>query len=284
MTMHSYPRAAWAVATLTAAAVFLPAAHAQNATPAAAPDATPAAAPTTPPTPAQEQAYLTTYGWIIGTQVAGVKALALNATEIDEIAQGMKQAITVNEIPGGKDNALKMQQYLAARADKVQKAELAKQDALASTYFADLAKNPKVQKTADGLYYEIVSPGGADKPKPTDLITAKYKGTLIDGTDFDHTTGEETRDFPLNGVIPGWTEGLQLVGKGGEIKLYIPGSLGYGPQGNGPIPPNATLVFDVTVVDFKPQPPAAAGMPAGMPPGMMMDAAPAGAAPGAPGN
>jgi FKBP-type peptidyl-prolyl cis-trans isomerase len=268
MTKHPYSRAAWALAALAASTVVLPVARAQNDTaPAAA--AAPAAPPAAP-TPAQVNAYLQAYGWIIGTQAAGVKPLALTSDEIDQIAAGMKLAITSTDIPGGKENLPKMQAYLTSRAETVHTAELAKQTALAGAFFANLDKNPNIKKTPDGLYYEIITPGSADKPGTTDIATVKYKGTLTDGTVFDQTTADEpTRDLPLNHVIPGWAEGLQLVGKGGEVKLYVPGSLGYGEQGYGPIPPNATLVFDVTLVDFKPAPPPAPSAPGGMPPGLI---------------
>jgi FKBP-type peptidyl-prolyl cis-trans isomerase FkpA len=290
MSMHPSTRAAWAATSLAAVAAFLPSAYAQPAAapsppaPAAAP-----AAPAAPPTPAEAKAFFTAYGWIIAQQ-AGVKPLGLTTAEIDEIADGMKLAINTTDIPGGKDNVAKMQAYLSDRAEKIQVAEAAKQTAAAATFFADLAKNPAIKKTADGLYYQIITPGDAAKPGATDVATVKYKGTLIDGTVFDQTTADDpTRDLPLNHVIPGWAEGLQLVGKGGQVKLYIPGALGYGDQGNGPIPPNATLVFDVTLVDFKPAPPAPPAGADGLPPGMsglggLGGGAPGGMPSGAPGG
>lgn len=111
------------------------------------------------------------------------------------------------------------------------------------------------KETESGLKYNIVREGDASK-KPTQFSTvrAHYKGWLDDGTIFDssYDRGEAT-EFPLQGVIPGWTEGLQLIGEGGEIELEIPGKLGYGPQGMPPagIGPNATLHFKVELVDVK---------------------------------
>jgi FKBP-type peptidyl-prolyl cis-trans isomerase len=231
--------------------------------------ATPAA-PTTPPTPDQVKQYLQTYGWIIA-QNAGVKPLGLSPDEVDDIAAGMKLALTTDEPPGGRENLSKMQAYLSDRAQKIMTAEAAKQTAAAAQFFTDLDKNPAVTKTADGLYYQIITPGTDPKPGPTDIVTAKYKGTFTDGKVFDQTTGAETREFPLDGVIKGWTEGLQLIGKGGKIKLYVPGTLGYGAQGMGPIPPNATLEFDVEVVDFKPAPPPPATSGGGSIPAGLLD-------------
>lgn len=109
--------------------------------------------------------------------------------------------------------------------------------------------------TPSGLKYKIVRPGNPDK-RPTEFNTvlAHYKGWLDDGTIFDssYDRGEAT-SFPLNGVIAGWTEGLQLIGEGGEIELEIPGKLGYGPAGMPPagIGPNATLHFKVELVEIQ---------------------------------
>lgn len=107
--------------------------------------------------------------------------------------------------------------------------------------------------TASGLIFIETQKGkGKDHPKATDVVTVHYTGTLLDGTKFDSSVdrGEPTT-FPLNQVIPGWTEAIQLMSKGSKAKLIIPSSLGYGPRGGGPIPPFSTLVFDVELIDFK---------------------------------
>jgi len=256
---------------LAALMASLPAVYAQNATAsAAAPAAAATPAAPTPPTPDQIKAFFQAYGWILGIQVAGVKQLNLTSDEIDDIAAGMKLAATTADIPGGKDAAMKMQAYLAARAESVLKAETAKQAAIADKFFGDLAKDPTIKKTADGLYYKINVPGGADKPGATDTVSVKYTGSLTDGSVFDKTTTDDpVRDFQLDHVFPGWAEGIQLIGKGGNITLYIPGALGAGEQGQGPIPPNAPLVFNVELVDFKPTPPPATGGSGGLPAGLM---------------
>ncbi len=112
------------------------------------------------------------------------------------------------------------------------------------------AKKEGVQQTASGLQYQILKEGSGDKPKPTDTVTVHYSGTLIDGTEFDSSFKRNMpATFPLNRVIPGWTEGLQLINPGGKVKLVIPPDLGYGPRGaGGVIPPNATLVFEVELI------------------------------------
>lgn len=107
--------------------------------------------------------------------------------------------------------------------------------------------------TDSGLGYKILREGEGRKPTAADSVLAHYKGWLDDGTIFDssYDRGEPT-SFPLSGVIPGWTEGLQLIGEGGEIELLIPSKLGYGPRGMpGAIPPNATLHFKVELIEVQ---------------------------------
>ncbi len=113
-------------------------------------------------------------------------------------------------------------------------------------FLAANAKKDGVQTTASGLQYRIISPGSSLKPGPVDTVWVYYKGTLIDGTVFDETPVDgDPISFTLNQVVQGWGEGLQLIGEGGEIDLYIPSELGYGEQGNQAIGPNSALVFNV---------------------------------------
>ena len=103
--------------------------------------------------------------------------------------------------------------------------------------------------TESGLQYKIINPGNDVKAGPTDTVYVHYKGTLIDGTEFDASDPEKDPvKLVLTHVIKGWTEGLQLVGEGGKIELYIPSELGYGERPTGSIGPNSTLIFDVDVV------------------------------------
>jgi FKBP-type peptidyl-prolyl cis-trans isomerase len=114
------------------------------------------------------------------------------------------------------------------------------------------AKKAGVVTTASGLQIETLVEGKGDAPKATDTVRVHYTGTLIDGTKFDSSLDRgEPAEFPLSGVIPGWTEGLQLVKPGGKAKLVIPPDLGYGDRGAGPtIPPGATLVFEVELLEI----------------------------------
>lgn len=115
------------------------------------------------------------------------------------------------------------------------------------------ALNPDVQVTGSGLQYIIHAAGEDEKVKPEDTVLVNYKGTLIDGTEFD---ANDSTEFVANRVIKGWTEGLGLLGKGGKATLYIPSELAYGERGAGrDIEPNSTLIFEVEVIDvIKPEP------------------------------
>jgi FKBP-type peptidyl-prolyl cis-trans isomerase len=116
------------------------------------------------------------------------------------------------------------------------------------------AKQAGVQVTASGLQYEHLVEGDGAAPTAASTVTVHYSGTLIDGTEFDSSYKRgETISFPLGGVIPGWTEGLQLMKVGGKTRFVIPHDLAYGPNPNpnSPIPPYATLVFEVELFDVK---------------------------------
>ena len=105
--------------------------------------------------------------------------------------------------------------------------------------------------TASGLQYSVTKEGTGPSPKPTDVVKVHYRGTLIDGTEFDSSFKHgEPVEFPVTGVIPGWSEALQLMKVGSKFKLVIPPNLAYGEQGNGPIGPNAVLVFDIELLEI----------------------------------
>jgi FKBP-type peptidyl-prolyl cis-trans isomerase FkpA len=104
-----------------------------------------------------------------------------------------------------------------------------------------------------GLRYQIENPGTGDHPRATDNVKVNYTGVLMDGTKFDSSAdhgGPAT--FPLNGVIPGWTEGMQLIGKGGKIRLVVPANLAYGDRSTGGIPAGSTLLFEIELLDINP--------------------------------
>ncbi len=120
-------------------------------------------------------------------------------------------------------------------------------------FLAENAKREGVKVTASGLQYEILEPSLGQKPKATDTVRVHYEGTLIDGTVFDSSYRRgESISFPLNGVIKGWTEGLQLMSIGSKYKFFIPYQLAYGERGAGAsIPPYAALIFTVELLGIE---------------------------------
>lgn len=130
------------------------------------------------------------------------------------------------------------------------------QNAQAADVFMEMTKtqNPNVITSASGLSYDIIAPGEGPHPTETSVCTVNYTGRLIDGTVFDASENHGgPATFPVNGVVPGFGEGLQLLGKGGKATLYIPGNLGYGEAGipQAGIGPNEMLIFDIELIDFK---------------------------------
>ncbi|RLA20857.1 MAG: hypothetical protein DRQ62_10065 [Gammaproteobacteria bacterium] len=119
-------------------------------------------------------------------------------------------------------------------------------------FLAENGTKDGIKTTPSGLQYEVISEGDGPMPDETSTVSVFYEGTLIDGTVFDssYETGD-TVSFPLNGVIPGWTEGLQLMPVGSTYKLYVPSNLGYGPRETGPIPGNSVLIFKVKLLEIK---------------------------------
>jgi FKBP-type peptidyl-prolyl cis-trans isomerase FkpA/FKBP-type peptidyl-prolyl cis-trans isomerase FklB len=155
-----------------------------------------------------------------------------------------EQAEKISETFGEKMQAKQIAKMLAA----------AKQNAEAGDKFlAENAKKPVVKTTASGLQYQVLTAGEGPKPKPSDTVRVNYKGSLLDGTVFDDSSkhGGPT-EIPLQQVVPGWQEGIALMPVGSKYAFWIPAKLGYGEKGTpgGPIPPNATLVFEVELLDI----------------------------------
>jgi FKBP-type peptidyl-prolyl cis-trans isomerase len=236
---------------------------AQDPKPAdAAPAAAPAPAPALAPAPQfSDTQLLEEFGWYVGKRT-GLSDMAFTTADSDLVAKGVVEAMN------GKDSPFDIQKIGPAITDFIQKKQAAmietiknKNKEQASLFFLKLKGDKTVTELPSGLRYTIVTPGAGNPPKPTDTVKVNYTGTLIDGNVFDSSERQgKPVEFQLDKVIPGWTEGLQKIGKGGKIKLYVPPSLGYGDDGRPGIPPGSVLVFDVELVDI-PSAPAAA--PAG---------------------
>lgn len=155
-------------------------------------------------------------------------------------------------------------QVRAAFMEHLQTKQMAEAQAKAKTnlaegeaFLAANAKKPGVKTTQSGLQYQVLSEGTGAKPKPSDTVRVHYAGTLLDGKTFDSSIERgEPVEFPLDQVVPGWQEGIQLMAVGGKYKFWIPSKLGYGEQGTpgGPIGPNAVLVFEVELLDIVKKP------------------------------
>jgi len=149
-----------------------------------------------------------------------------------------------------------------------QKAAGEKSAAEGTKFLEENKKKEGVKTTASGLQYKVLKEGTGAQPKATDTVKVNYRGTLINGKEFDssYKRGEPVT-FPLNGVIKGWTEGLQLMKTGAKYQLFVPPALAYGERAVGAdLPANSTLIFEVELLEAKPAPPPAAAPPPGAAP------------------
>jgi len=188
----------------------------------------------------------------IGRQLCDMGAQELN---IDDFAQAIKDVIAGAKKQVSDAEAQTLVQNFFAEQEKKQRAAAAEkfktQKADGEKYLAENAKKDGVITLPSGLQYKILQEGNGRKPKATDRVKCHYEGMLIDGTLFDSSIQRgEPATFPLNGVIAGWTEGLQLMQEGAKYRFFIPYHLGYGEHGAGQsIPPFAALVFDVELIE-----------------------------------
>jgi FKBP-type peptidyl-prolyl cis-trans isomerase len=161
---------------------------------------------------------------------------------IDELMKGFKDSLTGRETRFNSDDAIEI----------IETAFFGMAIQRETTFLAENSKKPGIIITPSGLQYEIIKQTEGPKPSVTDIVTVHYEGRLIDGNVFDSSYDRrEPTEFPVNAVIPGWTEGLQLMSIGSSFIFYIPSELGYGPSGYGPIPPYAALIFTVELLDIK---------------------------------
>jgi len=212
-----------------------------------------------------EAGYLETYGWIISQQ-SGITQFGLSNEEFELIIKGLKTGYAGEQ--AAKDPQLvnqEMQDYLQKRVEenvppeqkaaRTKGAENAKKNIADGKIFIDekVSENKNVKGTDSGLHYELHTAGSDAKPTATDQVKVHYEGKLIDGSVFDSSIARgEPIIFGLNQVIKGWTEGLQLIGEGGKVTLYIPSDIAYGNTDQSSIPGGSTLVFEVELITINP--------------------------------
>jgi len=164
----------------------------------------------------------------------------------------------VRDVLGGADARVEeaeAQRVLNALVERRQSAAVAAASSNLDAGLRFLAENAEregVITLDSGLQYEVLEAGEGEKPGATDIVTTHYEGRLIDGTVFDSSYARgEPATFPLNRVIPGWTEGLQQMAPGAKYRLFVPSELAYGDRAAGSIPPNSALIFDVELLSFE---------------------------------
>lgn len=189
-------------------------------------------------------------GYSVGYDVGRSIKRQIMGVDTDSMARGLKDGVS-GAAPALPDSEMQ-QRFAAVRQESAQKIlENNKQDGEA--YLAKNKGAKGVKTTASGLQYKIITAGKGKQPTADDTVTVNYRGTLIDGTEFDSSyKRNQPATFPVKGVIPGWTEALQLMKEGSKWMLVIPSSLAYAERGAGNmIGPNSTLVFEVELLSIK---------------------------------
>lgn len=184
------------------------------------------------------------WGMELGQQLRAMGVSNLDKAEFDE---GVHAAFDGKETKISPEEANKLiQEYLQELTEK----KAAEIKSVGEKFLAENKKKENVKETASGLQYIVDKEGTGAQPTATDEVTVHYTGKLLDGTVFDSSVNRgEPATFPLNRVIPGWTEGVQLMKEGAKYTFFIPSDLAYGPQGvPNAIPPHSTLIFDVELI------------------------------------
>ena len=198
-------------------------------------------------------------GYAMGMDAGSFFRQMENDADADAFIEAFKTAAAGGEIRIKPEDAVKVKQAFMQRKQKEQEEQMAKIEAdgkankeMGEKFLAANMQRDGIKKTESGLQYEVITPANGDKPQATDTVKVHYRGTLIDGTEFDSSIARgEPATFPLNQVIPGWTEGVQLMSVGSKYRFYVPSELAYGPRGAGPkIGPNSVLIFEVELLEI----------------------------------
>jgi FKBP-type peptidyl-prolyl cis-trans isomerase FklB len=175
------------------------------------------------------------------TDVLGNKPMAMSDPELQQTLQAFQQKM------------MQKQQEAMSKKQEEMKTVAEKNKADGKKFLDDNAKKSDVKTTPSGLEYKVIKEGQGDKPKDADVVETNYRGTTIDGKEFDSSAKHGSSfSFPVNGVIKGWSEALKMMPVGSKWELFIPADLAYGDEGYGDdIPPGSTLVFDVELLSIK---------------------------------
>lgn len=193
--------------------------------------------------------------YMIGMDMARSLEPVKGEIDLDTLQKALKSSLAGEKLLLDEKQAGEIRE---AFAQKVQAQRIAKMMADAKKnledgqkFLTENGKKPGVVTTASGLQYQVLTEGKGAKPQPTDVVSAHYKGTLLDGKTFDSSYDRgEPANFALGQMVPGWQEGLALMPVGSKYRFWIPSNLAYGEQGAGPIGPNQTLVFEVELLDI----------------------------------
>ena len=255
------PAAAPAAAAPPAAKAAAPAAApAAPPAPAAAPPAAKTAAPTAPAAELPAKVYdkgQTSYA--LGVQLATmIRPLATEDVDMDNLIKGFSdklgsKPLTMQDADIQQAMMGLAKNLQARRTDEMKKAGETNK-AEETKYLQENGKKEGVTTLPSGLQYKIIKAGTGPKPAAADMVKVEYKGTFVDGTEFDSSAkAGKPAEFPVGQVIPGWTEALQLMPVGSTWQLAVPGTLAYGEKGRGAIPPSKMLLFEVTLLEIMPK-------------------------------
>ena len=276
--------AAAIAAVLTGSAIGADKPAAKPAAPAAKPAQV--AAPAAPAKPAVDSAAIDAkfkgdkkaeYSYMVGMDVARGLSQVKDEIDVNTVISALQASLKGEKTTLSEQESMQVRQEFMEKL-RAKQAAKSKEEAEKNQKEGDefLAKNKSkkgVKVTESGLQYEVIKEGSGTKPTKADTVKVDYTGTKIDGTKFDSSVDRgQPATFALNQVVPGWTEGLQLMPTGSQYKFYVPAKLAYGERGPGPIGPNATLIFDVKLISI--EPPAAEAKP-GTPPKIVPGSKPA---------
>ena len=243
------------VAVLAASLALALAACTKPGSETAKPAAESAGAPATTlaglPTQKDQDSYMV--GMALGKQLEPMK----DDIDLDVVTKAIRSTFKGEKLLMTEQQAMEtgqsFGQRMQAKAVAKMMADAKKNTEAGQAFLAQNAKKPGVQTTPSGLQYQVITEGKGPKPKPSDTVKVNYKGTLLDGKVFDDSSQHGgAAEIPLQAVVPGWREGVTLMPVGSKYRFWIPGNLGYGdkvPPG-APIGPNATLVFDVELLEI----------------------------------